>query len=248
MLLPLQTFFPRPRLKMFVSATAEFRRLPPRRRWLALWASKRILSQAESLTELYVLFSAVALPSRGCSRGSWMGVVFPTHPAYSCSSLVLTPRFPSQGNLYGRDCHHTIHGGGGAVYSLPIVAVRKGVPHTYVDLPSPLVLIEAAEMCIPNGNKEILLAAVYKPPGRAWSDADVTGLLNLRNKSRLAGDLNAKNPVWNSRVSNLSGMGLLDLQENNDFQILAHSVPPIIVRKETVTCSILFLGDSIMYV
>jgi hypothetical protein len=50
------------------------------------------------------------------------------------------------------------------------VAVRKGIPHNHVDLP-PLISIEATGVCIPIGNNEILLAAVYRSPGRAWSDA-----------------------------------------------------------------------------
>jgi hypothetical protein len=48
-------------------------------------------------------------------------------------------------------------------------------------------LIEATGISVPIGNSEILLAAVYKRPGEPWSDADI--LLNLRNKSLLAGDL-----------------------------------------------------------
>jgi hypothetical protein len=55
------------------------------------------------------------------------------------------------------------------------VAVRRGVPHNYVDLP-PLVSVEATGVCIPIGNSEVLLASVYKSPGCAWSDADITEL------------------------------------------------------------------------
>jgi hypothetical protein len=44
------------------------------------------------------------------------------------------------------------------------IAVRKGIPHTHVDL-APLVSVEAAGVCIPVGNSEILLSAVYKSPG-----------------------------------------------------------------------------------
>jgi hypothetical protein len=51
------------------------------------------------------------------------------------------------------------------------VAIRKGVPHTDVDL-APLVSIEATGVYIPIGNNEVFLAAVYKSPSRAWSDAD----------------------------------------------------------------------------
>jgi hypothetical protein len=59
------------------------------------------------------------------------------------------------------------------------VAVRKGIPHNHVDLP-PLISVEATGVCIPIGNSEVLLAAVYKPPGRAWSDADIIELLGFR--------------------------------------------------------------------
>jgi exonuclease III len=43
------------------------------------------------------------------------------------------------------------------------VAVRKGIPHSHVDLP-PLISVGTTGVCIPIGNKEILLAAVYKSP------------------------------------------------------------------------------------
>jgi hypothetical protein len=78
---------------------------------------------------------------------------------------------------------------------------------------------------VPIGNSEVLLAAVYKPPGRAWRDSDAINLLNLRNKSRLAGDLNSKNPVWNTQVSSPSGEKFLTLLVNNDFQISAPQTP-----------------------
>jgi exonuclease III len=55
------------------------------------------------------------------------------------------------------------------------VAVRRDIPHMHVDLP-PLVSVEATGACIPIGNKEVLLAAVYRAPGRTWAHADVTEL------------------------------------------------------------------------
>jgi hypothetical protein len=58
-----------------------------------------------------------------------------------------------------------------------IFAVRKGILHTYVDLP-PHVSKEATEVCVPIGNSEVSHAAVYKPPGQALSDADIE-LLNF---------------------------------------------------------------------
>jgi hypothetical protein len=90
------------------------------------------------------------------------------------------------------------------------VAVRKGIPHSYVDLP-PLVSVEATGVCIPSGNSEVLLAAVYKSPGRAWSDTGITELLSFRPKSILEDYLIAKTPFWNSAVSNPSGDKLLHM-------------------------------------
>jgi hypothetical protein len=46
---------------------------------------------------------------------------------------------------------------------------RKGIPHNLVDLP-PLVSTEATRVCIPNGNSEVLLAAVCKSAGHDWND------------------------------------------------------------------------------
>jgi hypothetical protein len=98
------------------------------------------------------------------------------------------------------------------------IAVRKGVPHNNVDLPS-LVSVEARGVCLPIGNCEVLLASVYISPGRAWSEAEIIELLSFTHKSILAGDLNAKHPFWNSTVSNPSGEKNLDLFDVNNFEI-----------------------------
>jgi hypothetical protein len=78
---------------------------------------------------------------------------------------------------------------------------ETNIPHNRVDLP-PLVSIEATRVCIPTGNSEMLLAAVYNSPGNAWIYADITELLSFRHKSLLAGDLNAKHSLRNRAVFN----------------------------------------------
>jgi hypothetical protein len=93
-------------------------------------------------------------------------------------------KFSIQNYHFDRIDRHPGRKGGTAV------AVRKGIPHSHVDL-SPLISVEATGVSIPIGNKEILLAAVYKSPRRAWNDADIAELLSLRHKCILAGDLNA---------------------------------------------------------
>jgi hypothetical protein len=84
------------------------------------------------------------------------------------------------------------------------VTVRKGILHKHVDLP-PVISVEVTGVCIPIGNSEILLVAVYKSTGRTWRDADIAELLNLRHKCILEGDLNAKHPSLSSKISNSSG-------------------------------------------
>jgi exonuclease III len=95
-------------------------------------------------------------------------------------------------HFYRIDCQPGRKGG-------TAVAVRKGIPHKPVDLPR-LNSVEATGVCIPIGNREIPLVAVYKYPGHTWSDADIPELLSLRHKCILAGDLNAKHPSCNSTV------------------------------------------------
>jgi hypothetical protein len=57
-------------------------------------------------------------------------------------------------------------------------AVRKCIPQKHVDLP-PLVPVQATGVCKLVGNSEVLLAAVDKYLGRAWSDAEINELLSL---------------------------------------------------------------------
>jgi hypothetical protein len=113
--------------------------------------------------------------------------------------------FISNYHFYRTDSHPSGRGG-------TAVAVRTGVT-------------QATGVCIPIGNSEILLASLYKSPGRAWNDADITQLLSFRRKSILSGDLNAKRPFWNSTVSNPSGEKIITLFDLKDFEISAPQCP-----------------------
>jgi hypothetical protein len=75
----------------------------------------------------------------------------------------------------------------------PLKAVIRHLPSN-----TPAEDIAEALLCLGYDDiNEILLAAVYTSPGRAWSDVDITELLSFRKKCTLAGDLNAKHPFWN---------------------------------------------------
>jgi hypothetical protein len=90
---------------------------------------------------------------------------------------------------------------------------------------TPLISVEATEVCLPVGNDEVLLAAVYKSPGRPWIDADIINLLGFKRKTILAGNLKAKHQFWNSSFSNHSGKELLELFHKNEFEISAPQYP-----------------------
>jgi hypothetical protein len=85
--------------------------------------------------------------------------------------------------------------------------------------------LEPQGVCIPTGNCEVLLAAVYKHPDHAWNDTNITELLRFKHKSLLAEDLNEKYPFWNSIVSNHSGAKLINLLHINEIVILAPPCP-----------------------
>jgi exonuclease III len=52
------------------------------------------------------------------------------------------------------------------------IVVTKSIPHNHVELPL-LVSEEATGVCIPVGNDVVLLAVVYKSPGRPWNNMDI---------------------------------------------------------------------------
>jgi hypothetical protein len=81
-----------------------------------------------------------------------------------------------------------------------------------------------------------MLAAVYKSPSRDWSDTDINDLLSLRNKTVLAGYLNAKYPVWSSQISNRSGTTLLISRIIATFRYQHHEVPLTTHRQEMEVC------------
>jgi hypothetical protein len=90
------------------------------------------------------------------------------------------------------------------------IAVKKGIPHTCIDLPH-LLSAEATMVCIQTGNSAMFLEAVYDHHKDCGVTQTSTELLGFRNKSIQACDLNAKHPVWNRKVSKPSGLKLLEI-------------------------------------
>jgi hypothetical protein len=99
----------------------------------------------------------------------------------------------------------------------------------HADLP-PLVLVEATGVCLPIGVNEILLATVNKFPGRVWIDADVSELLNFRNKSLVVGDLNTRSPVGNNQFQTHQARSYSLYLIKMAFRFQLHTAPHIILQ------------------
>jgi hypothetical protein len=89
---------------------------------------------------------------------------------------------------------------------------------------------------MPIGNTELLLAAVYKSPGKAWRDVDIIELLNFRRKSVLAGGLNARHPFLNSAVSNPQVRNSWSCLILVTLKFQSHKVPLTIPLQGMVMC------------
>ncbi len=105
--------------------------------------------------------------------------------------------------------------GGTAVY------VRKDIEHETVASPQ-LDQLEATGIAVQTAHASVLkLYAVYCSPNRALLANDLEELLDDDGPIIVAGDLNAKHPAWNSRVSNGRGRMLLEFaQRRNDLTVV----------------------------
>lgn len=73
--------------------------------------------------------------------------------------------------------------------------------------------------------KEIRLSAVYKSPATSLLTDDIDLLLNSDVSTLIAGDLNAKNPIWNSNSTNSAGKTLQNHMERHLYTIVSPDSP-----------------------
>jgi len=75
------------------------------------------------------------------------------------------------------------------------------------------------------GNYELQISAVYKSPNQPMETDDIDALTNGNHWFVLAGDLNAKHPLWHSRCSNAVGNVLYNHALNDDYTVTAPDTP-----------------------
>ncbi|GJQ79305.1 hypothetical protein Trydic_g16172 [Trypoxylus dichotomus] len=82
--------------------------------------------------------------------------------------------------------------------------------------------VEATNITVNMATGPVQLIAAYKAPNKLMLEADLSEIFSTRRATILAGDLNAKHPTWNSKVTNASGKCLLALQTTST----SLSMPP----------------------
>ncbi|KAL5237496.1 hypothetical protein ACI65C_004906 [Semiaphis heraclei] len=85
--------------------------------------------------------------------------------------------------------------------------------------------LENTTIHIQINNRETRLSAIYKRPQNALLTQDIQNLLDTGLPTILAGDLNAKHPVWNSQRTNTADLVLLNHMEENNYLVVAPDTP-----------------------
>ena len=87
------------------------------------------------------------------------------------------------------------------------VIIKSCLPFQILDLP-PLETIEATAIKLLTTNDPIVIISVYKSPPKDLQLQDLKLLKQQGRRIIIAGDINAKNPLWHSRVWNPTGRRL----------------------------------------
>lgn len=131
----------------------------------------------------------------------------------------LNDRAKIEGYTEYRDDRQNRPGGGTAIYIKSTIAHTREVTPTLTNLEATIIRIFADE------GRTIRLAAGYNPPNSQLTIEDLGAILNNNTPTILAGDLNAKHQMWNSRNQNRNGRILHRYANNNDCQVDAPITP-----------------------
>ena len=126
-------------------------------------------------------------------------------------------------------CHRTDRqtaGGGTAIL------VRRGIVHYSVPV-SGLTHLEATSVQVTLASRQVKILEAYLSPSRPLIGADLTAYFGGALPFLMAGDLNAKDVDWNSRLTTRLGKLLRDYADENsrlifgpDTRTTTHTTPP----------------------
>lgn len=102
------------------------------------------------------------------------------------------------------------------------ILVHRKIVHQQIDTNTKL---QSTSILIKISNKTTLISSVYKPPSSPLLTSDLDLLINSADNFIIAGDLNSKHPLWNSRKTNAAGSILYSHLLQNDYAIFAPDTP-----------------------
>ena len=102
------------------------------------------------------------------------------------------------------------------------VLVNRRIVHQQFTLNT---AIQTSSVVIHLNGHDVLISAVYKPPGALLTTNDLDLLTKSAEWQISAGDFNAKHPLWYSHSTNAAGRVLFDHVQQSDYSITAPSSP-----------------------
>lgn len=103
------------------------------------------------------------------------------------------------------------------------ILTRRNISHQPIQIQT--TNIENTIIHIEFNKKELRLGAIYKSPNKNLAHSDLTKLLNTSANTILAGNLNAKNPIWHSNTINTAVRALQNHMEKNNYTTVAPNSP-----------------------
>jgi len=102
------------------------------------------------------------------------------------------------------------------------VLIHRRIIHQSMTLNT---LIQTSSVLIQLHGHEVLISAVYKPPGATLMTHDLDLLTRSAEWQISAGDFNAKHPLWFSHSTNAAGRVLFDHVQQSDYTITTPTSP-----------------------
>jgi len=107
-------------------------------------------------------------------------------------------------------------------YGGTAVLIHRRIVHQPLTLNT---IIQTSSVLIQLFDHELLVSAVYKPPGAIFTTNDLGKLTQSAEWQISAGDFNAKHPLWYSHSTNTAGRILFDHAQKSDYSIIAPTSP-----------------------
>lgn len=104
------------------------------------------------------------------------------------------------------------------------VMIKNGISHNEVQLPA-FQRLEATAVSIDTKNGPLNLISAYNKPNSKLINAELDSIFHLGTSTIIAGDLNAKSPNWNSKVTNQTGQLLQDYAARENIAVMGPDQP-----------------------